>query len=155
MFCYSLQFFFTCTSLLFLLLFCGPSMSVLAHPSAYGHFLYFSGLILLSVLSLYLLHLGFKEVLGLIFHALSSALGGFVSCRKRGHESTRGPREPKREIVTFAEHRSQQQSQFCIDWFVFQKRQISQNFSFSVLSQIPGVPSLWDSGISFLPILPC
>lgn len=84
MFCYSLQFFFTCTFLLFLLLFCGPSMSVLAHPSAYGHFmfLHFSGLILFSVLSLYLLHLGFRAVLGLIFHAFSSALGGFLAERE-------------------------------------------------------------------------
>lgn len=95
-------------------------MSLLAHPSAYSHlmFLYFSGLILLLVLSLYLLHLGS------ISHTQNSTWPDF-SCslispwrgfyRKRGHKSTHGPRESKKEMVMSVEHRSQQQSQFYID----------------------------------------
>lgn len=81
-------------------------------------FLYFLGLILLIVLSLYLLHLGF------IFHTQTSTWPDFscilirpwrVFYRKRGHESTHRPCKPERETVTSVEHRSQQQSQFCID----------------------------------------
>lgn len=95
-------------------------MSLLAHPSACGNFmfLYFSGLIVLIVLSLYLLHLGF------IFHTQTSTWPDFscipispwrVFYRKRGRESTPHPSKPKRETVMSVEHRSQQQSPFCID----------------------------------------